>query len=105
MGTNNSKLINIRFTKNGETNTCWTMDLKHKHGVIIVEAEGEIQFIPAAGQFFSANKWKPHPDCKNPTFPKSFDPSKNKKEKHNMYMKHTNKKLSVPSSEMWYKKK
>jgi len=83
----NSELMTLRITKmdaggpqfpgkDGPARSL-TITKKHKHGVIIIndpDKADQLLVIPAAGQFFLNNPWKPHPDCRNPNFRKNYDP-------------------------------
>eukprot|EP00092_Neocalanus_flemingeri_P000140 GFUD01000147.1.p1 GENE.GFUD01000147.1~~GFUD01000147.1.p1 ORF type:complete len:199 (+),score=37.94 GFUD01000147.1:61-657(+) len=75
----NSKLITLQISKEGDTEPFWNKSVKHKHGVIIIpdpSNTGKLTVIPAAGQFMQSNRWKPHPGCKDPRLSKTYDPKK-----------------------------
>jgi len=74
----NSKLITIELTKDGECAPFWNTTVKNKHGIIIIhdpDNAEKLSVIPAFGQFKQSNRWKPHPGCKNKNLKRSYDPS------------------------------
>merc|ERR1711915_385895 len=75
---NRSNLIELTITKVENPEMTWKGRFKSKQGFIIAEKEDGLEVIQAAGQFLSSSRWKPSKSCRNPDYPKTFDPTKNK---------------------------
>eukprot|EP00092_Neocalanus_flemingeri_P048728 GFUD01055720.1.p1 GENE.GFUD01055720.1~~GFUD01055720.1.p1 ORF type:complete len:192 (-),score=47.27 GFUD01055720.1:453-1028(-) len=79
---NASKIITVYIMKANATDNAerfWTIDIEHKHGVIVVEQDGQMKVVRANGQYWDSDRWKPHKSYKDPSFPKTFDPRRKKK--------------------------
>eukprot|EP00092_Neocalanus_flemingeri_P004043 GFUD01004352.1.p1 GENE.GFUD01004352.1~~GFUD01004352.1.p1 ORF type:complete len:191 (+),score=41.98 GFUD01004352.1:28-600(+) len=79
---NASKIITVHILKadaTGNTERFWTINLEHRHGLIVVEQEGQLKVVRANGQYWADDRWKPHRSYKDPSFPKTFDPRRQKK--------------------------
>eukprot|EP00090_Calanus_glacialis_P019668 TRINITY_DN30172_c0_g1_i1.p1 TRINITY_DN30172_c0_g1~~TRINITY_DN30172_c0_g1_i1.p1 ORF type:complete len:195 (-),score=37.97 TRINITY_DN30172_c0_g1_i1:62-622(-) len=75
--TNKSNIVQVIISKEADQGKI--VDVKKRHGIIVRENKGELEVFPSAGQYFSANAWKPHKQCRDPELPRTFDPKKTPK--------------------------
>eukprot|EP00092_Neocalanus_flemingeri_P031060 GFUD01033740.1.p1 GENE.GFUD01033740.1~~GFUD01033740.1.p1 ORF type:complete len:210 (+),score=40.11 GFUD01033740.1:43-672(+) len=60
---NASKIITVHILKadaTGNNERFWTINLEHRHGLIVVEQEGQLKVVRANGQYWADDRWKPH---------------------------------------------
>jgi len=74
-----SKLVDIKIFKveNSEPKLFFTTRIKVKHGLIVIKDEScpeGLKVIPAKGQFWEFNRWKPHKNWKAANKKKTYDP-------------------------------